>query len=239
MILCEGYTDVLAAAPGGRAPTRRDHGHVAHRGAGRRAGAHGGGRRVLELCLDADSAGQQAMLSAAALAAAQASSCGSCRSRWDRPRRADRDGGRAGASRALRPRCRSSSSRSSGCSRLRDQGSAEGKDRAIAELRPVLAGVPRRRRCATSSCATCRGAWASRGTSGACSQAAAGRPAVAGRPVAASRMTATTASPARAAPRRRSLRRRGSPSAPFLALCIALPDRGEAALARIDLDEHF
>ena len=56
-----------ARAPSGRDAQRgRDHGHLADRGAGRRARADR--RSVLELCLDADRAGQEAMLRAARLA---------------------------------------------------------------------------------------------------------------------------------------------------------------------------
>ena len=67
MVLVEGYTDVLALHQAGLRQRGRDHGHLADRGAGRASSS--GWRRTLELCLDADRAGQDAMLRAARLAA--------------------------------------------------------------------------------------------------------------------------------------------------------------------------
>ena len=79
VVVVEGYTDVLALHAAGVEEAVGDHGHRAHPGAGRRAGAGVGAEGRVSLALDADRSGQEAMLRAARIARErQTCSCGWC-----------------------------------------------------------------------------------------------------------------------------------------------------------------
>jgi DNA primase len=108
-----------------------------------------------------------------------------------------------------------------------DLGTAEGKDRALEELAPVMATLPpsamreeltrvisdRMDLPVTLVAPLLQGG---RAPAPAAPDPGGGRPA-----------------------QRPRLGRREQTERTFLALCIALPDRGRAALERVDLDEHF
>ena len=164
-MLVEGYTDVLALHQAGMRNCGRDHGHGADRGAGRRAGADGAAGVVL--ALDADSAGQEAMLRAARVAAGRKlelrvvplpEGARSRRSWWRETGptrvRALIDGSvpfvRFRVERVLA---------------AADLASAEGKDRALAEICARCWRGCRRARCARSWCGGWPGGSSCRSTS--------------------------------------------------------------------------
>ncbi len=140
VVLVEGYTDVLALHQAGlrnavgimgTALTEEQVGEL-QRVAG-----------VLELCLDADRAGQEAMLRAAPIAAARNLDLRvvALPDGMDPAELIEREGADA-----LRARVEASvpfvAFQVARILERADTGSAEGRDRAIAQLRPVLAGLP-------------------------------------------------------------------------------------------------
>ena len=139
MILCEGYTDVLALHQAG---VRNAVGIMGTSLTDEQvAELVRVGQASLELCLDADNAGQRAMERAAKVCADSGLELRVVPlPARRRPRRADRAArARPRCASGSPPRCPTSSSRSSACSTRADLSTAEGKDRAIAELRPVMA----------------------------------------------------------------------------------------------------
>ncbi len=242
MILVEGYTDVLALHQAG---LRNAVGIMGTSLTEEQVAELERVVRVLELCLDADRAGQEAMLRAAARWPRGASS--SCAS-WRCPRAPippSSSSARAPTRSApgWRRRCRSSSSTSSGSSAAADTRSAEGRDRALQELAPVLAELPasvlrdelvRRvagparadRGEADHAAVLRRGAGAADGGS----RGSAGPGGAPGNGHGAPERVGAGPSSAAAGHAMRSERI-------FLALCIALPDLGADALARIDIDQ--
>jgi DNA primase len=224
MILVEGYTDVLALHQAGLCNAVGIMGTALteEQVAQLERIVH-----VLELCLDADRAGQDAMLRAARLARARKLELRvvGLPDGTDPAELVERDG--APALRALvegsKPFVAFQVDR---ILERADTGSAEGRDRALHELRPVLDGVPASilrdelvRRVAgrlelteTRLIALLASDRADRGSPAAHDEAPSDRP------------------PAR---RQRSSR----PERMFLALCIALPDLGARTLAAIEPDE--
>jgi len=217
MILVEGYTDVLAlhqagienaAGVMGTSLTEEQVRELAR------------AARVLELCLDADSAGQEAMIRASRLAAGKGLELRvvALPEASDPADLVERDGADAMRSRVdasvpfpvfevERILARA------------DVSSAEGRDRAVADLGPVLAELPP---------SVLREDLVRR---------------VAGRlELSAGRLSALLERPSTAP----SARVRTAPRAPdsgpraertFLALCIALPEAGRIVLERADIDE--
>jgi DNA primase len=221
MILVEGYTDVIAL-------------HQA--GIGNVVGIMGTSLteeqvrelarvvRVLELCLDADRAGQDAMLRAARLASGKGLELrvvplpdGSDPAELIQSDGAD----------AVRSLVESSVPFSVfQVERILDVGdlsSAEGRDRALAELRPVLAEVP----------ASVLREDLLRRVAGRLELSGGMLASLLERPSPVSRAAAAAPAP----PARRASESGPRSERTFLALCIALPEAGRACLASIDIDQ--
>ncbi len=238
MILAEGYTDVLALHQAG---LRNAVGIMGTALTEEQVGELERIVRVLELCLDADRAGQEAMLRASRLASGRKLELRvvALPDGTDPADLAERDGAEA-----LRARVEGSAPfvvfNVERILERADTQSAEGRDRALAELAPVLAELPGsvlrddlmrrvagrleltegRLRTLVSS-----GAAASRPAGGATTRDAAGngsRDGADGEPGAAGRAGMSHGVRAERI---------------FLAHCLALPDLGAAALAEIDPDQ--
>ncbi|HWD70444.1 MAG TPA: DNA primase [Solirubrobacteraceae bacterium] len=244
MILCEGYTDVIAL-------------HQA--GVSNVVGIMGTSLtdeqvaelvrvvKVLELCLDADNAGQRAMERAAKVCADSGLQLRVV------PLPVGADPGeliaREGAD-ALRERIAASVPyvvfQVGRALQAADLSGAEGKDRAIAELRPVLAAVPAsvlRDELVRSAAGTLEIPEARLVTLLGQAPAALRAPRTAGASAEHDHPGGGYAGeayadayrerrPVASAPRRQ----RPEPERSFLAMCVASPDIGAAALARIDPD---
>jgi DNA primase len=222
MILVEGYTDVLALH---QAEIRNAVGIMGTSLTEEQIVELARVVRVLELCLDADSAGQEAMIRAARVAEGHALELRvvTLPVGTDPAELVQRDGPAA-----LRALVEDSVrfpvfhvERILGSAEL---GSAEGRDRALEELRPVLADLPpsvlredllRRVAGRLELSADRLGALLASGPPQ--------RRGGAG--------TAAPVSGARSAPDRGAHN-----EASFLALCIALPDAGRAVLSEVDID---
>ena len=253
VIVCEGYTDVIALHQAG---LRNAVGIMGTALTEEQVTELGRMASRLQLALDADSAGQEAMLRAARVAAGRrlelrvvALPAGTDPADLVREQGAD-------AVRALVeasvPFVRFR------VERILDRGepgSAEGRDRMLDELRPLFRDLPAsamREELArlvadrlTLSEALVESLLARGGSSGS----AAGRPAAAGTaagpPDASLRNTgegngagAGSAGDGQHAPRP-ALDRRERSERTFLALCIALPEDGTVALQGLDVEEYF
>jgi DNA primase len=228
MILVEGYTDVLALHQAG---IRNAVGIMGTALTEEQVVALERIVGVLELCLDADSAGQEAMLRAARVAKGRGLELRVV----PLPEGADpgeliaREGPEA-----LRERVRASVPlvafavrRVLSCSPLR---SAEEKDRALAELRPLLAEVDESLLRDELIREVAGKLELSERRLAALLAGAAQRDAPSGRPERERARTALAASGGGLDQQRRLERA-------FLALCIALPGEGERALERVQIDE--
>ena len=141
MILVEGYTDVLALHQAG---VRNAVGIMGTALTEEQVRSSNGSSHVLELCLDADRAGQDAMLRASGWPRAASSSCG-----WSRcPQGAD-PAELVAAARAPRRYGQLVAGRVpfvvfevDRILERADLRSAEGRDRALDELRPLLTELP-------------------------------------------------------------------------------------------------
>ncbi len=233
IILAEGYTDVLALHQAGM---RNAVGIMGTSLTEEQVSELERIAHVLELCLDSDRAGQDAMLRAARLAGARQLELRvvGLPEGTDPADLIQRDGAEALAERvrASQPFVSFHVERILERAELR---SAEGRDRALHELGPVMAEVPAsvlrdelmrriagRLEVTGGRLATLLSAAADRAKRGERPPAvsASGPPAGAG--------DDGTVRPADPGPR---------PERLFLALCIALPERGAGALAGVDLDE--
>ena len=141
VILCEGYTDVDRAAPGRHAQRGRADGHGAD---GEQVGELARMAPTVLLALDADSAGQEAMLRAAGLAARRKLELRvvplpAGTDPAELVQRAGAGGDARAAVQASVPFVRFRVERVLGGRRLRQP---EGRDRMIDELRPVFATLP-------------------------------------------------------------------------------------------------
>jgi DNA primase len=240
VILCEGYTDVIALHQAGM---RNAVGLMGTALTGEQVGELARMSQTVLLALDADSAGQEAMLKASGLAAKRKLELRvvPLAAGADPAEMIQLDGAEAIKAAVERSvpfvRFRVERVLASG-----DDSSPEGRDRIIEQLRPVFATLPPSamrmeltrivsgRLALPESLAETLlagggspqgripGTAASSGPAGA---GAGGRPAVA-RPQRGSDVT-----------------RREDTERAFLALCIASPEEGERALAGLDLDEHF
>ncbi|HWC85779.1 MAG TPA: DNA primase [Solirubrobacteraceae bacterium] len=223
VLLVEGYTDVLALHQAG---LKSAVGIMGTALTEEQLGALEGVARVLELCLDADGAGQEAMLRAARLASGRNLELRVVAL----PEGSDpADLVRQEGVEALRARVeRSVPFVVFQVQRILDRADtsgAEGRDRAFGELRPVLAVVPQsslrdelvRRVAGRLELAERRlEALLAEAPAGAASQANGVETVVAARLDHGARAERT-----------------------FLVLCVAIPDAGQAALATIDPDEHL
>jgi DNA primase len=224
VILVEGYTDVLALHEAG---LRNAVGIMGTSLTEEQVGALQKIAPVLVLCLDADTAGQEAMVRAASLAGARKLELRMV------PLPAGRDPadlvGVEGAD-ALRDRVqRAIPFADFQVQRIverRDVRSAEGRDHAMRELRPIFAAVPE---------GLLRDELARR-VAGLLSLRSDQLAELLGR-------RQPPARPGPSAPAPASTLESVDPAVrgqrAFLALCLALPSAGEQALAAIDLDEHI
>jgi DNA primase len=226
-ILCEGYTDVIALHQAGLRNT------VGSMGTALTADQVGELARMAQtvlLALDADSAGQEAMLKAAGLAAKRklelrvvALPVGT-----DPADLVQREGAEAigAAVEQAVPFVRFRVERvlASG-----DQGSPEGRDRMVDELRPVFAMLaPSAMRLELTRMVSERLALPESLMETLLA------------PQAGNARTATSAAEqSQARTRTDGLSRREETERTFLALCIASPEDGGQALASLDVDEHF
>ena len=243
MILAEGYTDVMALHQAG---VTHSVGIMGTSLTAEQVAELVRSVQVLELCLDADSAGQEAMVRAAKLCADSGLELRVV------PLPPGADPGdliKSEGADALRDRVATSVPyvvfEVQRTLDRADLSTAEGKDRAIAALRPVLARVPASvlrddlvRQIATAMelpevrLVTLLGTEPGPGLSaggasgyGAPGFAPAGsRAGGAGRSVASPRPAAT---------------RGPQPGRDFLEICVAAPDAGAGALSQVDIDELF
>ena len=224
VILVEGYTDVLALHQAG---LRNTVGIMGTALTEEQVGQLERLARVLELCLDADAAGQEAMLRAARVVAGRRVELRvvPLPAGIDPAELVEREGADA-----LRARVEESvpfvAFHVERILSRADVHSAEGRDRAIAELRPVLAEVPPSE---LRDELTRRVAGRLELTEARLGALSAARP---GASNAAQETRRPTRSSAVSDPVIRSERT-------FLVLCIALPKAGARALAAINPDEHI
>jgi DNA primase len=240
MILCEGYTDVLALHQAG---VTNAVGIMGTSLTDEQVAELVRVVKVLDLCLDADNAGQRAMERAAKVCADSGLQLRVV------PLPVGADPGeliaREGAE-ALRTLIAASAPyvvfQVGRVLQAADLSGGEGKDRAIAELRPVLAPVP----ASVLRDELVRSAAATLGIAEARLVTLLGQPPAAFGPAFNGNSSSGPARdggrdhpdsyrdrpPAASAPRRQ----RPEPERSFLAMCVASPDIGAAALARIDPD---
>jgi DNA primase len=242
VIVCEGYTDVIALHQAGMrhavglmgtALTEDQMGELARMA------------QTVVLALDADSAGQEAMLRAAGLAARR----GLALRVVELPEGTDpadlvRRGGAAAIEDALGravpfARFRVERALASG-----DHSSPEGKDEMLEQLRPVFAALPASAlrmeltRLVSSSLALPDGL-AETLLSRPGGRAGAGRRSGASRARKAPAATPANRAVARSAEAHGALARGERTERAFLALCMAAPAKGQEALAAIDVQAHF
>jgi DNA primase len=255
-ILCEGYTDVIAMHQAGMPNT------VGLMGTALTAEQVGELARMAPtvlLALDADTAGQEAMLRAAQLAARRRLELRvvSLPGGWDPAELIQREGpeGIAAAVEEAKPFVRFRVERVLAAG---DHGSPEGRDRMVEELRPIFATLPP----SAMRMELTRLVAGRLELPESLAERLLSAPASAAGQAGSERTRAGTRSPdgadARAsrggedgigAPARRAgpgaafavgeLARRAETERTFLALCIASPAEGERALAKLDPEEHF
>ncbi len=230
-ILCEGYTDVIALHQAG---LRNTVGSMGTALTAEQVGELARMAQTVLLALDADSAGQEAMLKAAGLAAKRklelrvvALPAGT-----DPADLVQRDGAQA-ISAAVEQAVPFVRFRVERVLATGDHGSPEGRDRMVEELRPVFAMLPpSAMRLELTKLVSGRLALpeslmetllASQANQRQHSNQSSGREAPRD-------MTPTPTS---------GLSRREETERTFLALCIASPEEGEQALGSLNVDEHF
>ncbi len=246
VIVCEGYTDVIALHQAG---FRNAVGLMGTALTDDQIGELGRMAPTVLLALDADSAGQEAMLKASRLAVRRKLELRVV----ELPAGADpaelvQRGGREAMSEVVSGSVPFVRFRVERVLSAGDHSNAEGRDRMIEELRPVFATLPPSamrmeltrlvsgRLALSESLAEtllAGGAGQSRaqgGSAGKRARSGSGR----GR-------DGATADEGRAGAERaaRALSRREETERAFLALCLAAPERGKPALEGLDLDGHF
>ena len=235
VILCEGYTDVIALHQAGM---RNAVGLMGTALTGDQVGELARMAHTVLLALDADSAGQEAMLRASSLAAKRklelrvvALPAGT-----DPADLIQREGAEA---------IKAAVEKSVAFVRFRvervlaagDDSSPEGRDRIIEALRPVFATLgPSAMRMELTRIVSGRLALPERMAETLLAAGAAG----AQRSAAGQRVAPGAGQPsAGRAPGGGEMTRREDTERAFLALCIASPQEGAQALAGLDVDEHF
>jgi DNA primase len=232
VILCEGYTDVIALHQAGM---RNAVGSMGTALTGEQLGELARMAQTVLLALDADSAGQEAMLRAAGLAAKRKLELRvvPLPAGTDPADLVQRDGSEAMAATVERSvafeRFRVERVLASG-----DHSSPEGRDRMLAELRPIFAQLPPSAmrmeliRIASGRLAVPDNLLEEQLVAGAARTAGSVAPRAAGAGPAAGPIA-----------RARDLSGRGDTERAFLALCIAAPEEGAQALANLEVDAHF
>ena len=227
VLVAEGYTDVLALAQAGVEGSVGLMGTALTEAQVRELTAAVGGGGTIDLALDADASGQDAMVRAAALAEGHDVTLRvvPLPPGLDPADLVARDGA-AKIKELIESAVPYARFRVGNILSGAELGTPEGRDRALAELRPVLAtvraGITREeliRRVASKL---------------HLSEELAGSLVSGERP---SRDRATT--PAVSVSSSHVLERREQAQRTFLAMCIALPEDGREALRRVNLDEHF
>jgi DNA primase len=239
VILCEGYTDVIALHQAGFKNTV---GLMGTALTDEQVGELGRLAQTVLLALDADSAGQEAMLKASRLAARRKLELRVV----ELPAGADpaelvQQGGAEAIATAVKQavpfvRFRVERALASG-----DDSSPEGRDRMIAELRPVFETLaPSAMRMELTRLVSGR-LGLSEGLAETLLASGAGQAQAGGRPVSsgAVRARGDERSAENGASADRVLSARADTERAFLALCIATPQFGEPALAEVDLDGVF
>jgi DNA primase len=236
-ILCEGYTDVIALHQAG---LRNTVGSMGTALTAEQVGELARMAQTVLLALDADSAGQEAMLKAAGLAAKRklelrvvALPAGT-----DPADLVQRDGAQAigAAVEQAIPFVRFRVERvlANG-----DHGSAEGRDRMVEELRPVFAMLPpSAMRLELTKLVSGRLALPESLMETLLAPQA-GRAQQAGQAGRGRTENGQAAGGNTSADRANGLSRREETERTFLALCIASPEEGAQALTSLDVDEHF
>jgi DNA primase len=244
VIVCEGYTDTIALHQAGM---RNAVGLMGTALTGEQVGELARMAQTVLLALDADSAGQEAMLRASSLAAKRKLELRvvPLPAGKDPAELIQREGAEA---------MRAAVARSIPFVRFRvervlaagDDSSPEGRDRMLEELRPVFATLaPSAMRMELTQVVSERlalpesvaerllaeGGAVGRGAAGASRASSGGE---------GGRGTGARARPAGGSGTRAGgMSGREETERAFLALCIASPAEGEAALAALDVDEHF
>jgi DNA primase len=242
-ILCEGYTDVIALHQAG---LRNTVGSMGTALTAEQVGELARMAQTVLLALDADSAGQEAMLKAAGLAAKRklelrvvALPAGT-----DPADLVQREGTEAineAVERAV-PFVRFRVERVLATG---DHGSPEGRDRMVEELRPVFAMLsPSAMRLELTRMVSGRLALPESLMETLLAPQArptqTGRPQQSGGPQGGqTAFREASPPPASARAPTNGLSRREETERTFLALCIASPEEGEQALGSLDVDEHF
>jgi DNA primase len=245
-ILCEGYTDVIALHQAG---LRNTVGSMGTALTAEQVGELSRMAQTVLLALDADSAGQEAMLKAAGLAAKRKLELRvvALPQGTDPADLVQRDGAEAIGALVEQAvpfvRFRVERVLAAG-----DHGSPEGRDKMVDELRPVFAMLPPSamrleltrmvsgRLALPESLMETLLAPQAGGAQPAGRAQQAGQAGQVGRGRdGGGRAAASGASPARA----NGLSRREETERTFLALCIASPEEGQQALASLEVDEHF
>ena len=230
VVLCEGYTDTIALHQAGM---RNAVGLMGTALTGQQVGELARMAQTVLLALDADSAGQEAMLRASSLAAKRklelrVVALPDGADPADLLQREGPDAMSAAVAKSVPfVRFRVERVLAGG-----DHSSPEGRDRMIEELRPVFATLPpsamrmELTRMVSGALALSEslteGLLAADGTRG--QRESAGRPASGTRP---------------GGPSAGGLSRREDTEREFLALCIASPEQGARALGSLDVDEHL
>ncbi len=236
VILCEGYTDTIALHQAGM---RNAVGLMGTALTGEQVGELARMAQTVLLALDADSAGQEAMLRAASLAAKRKLELRvvPLPAGADPAELLQREGPEA-MSVAV--------SESVPFVRFRvervlaggDDSTPEGRDRMIEELRPVFATIPlSAMRMELTRMVS--GRLALPESLAESLLAAGGGRGMGGRQAAGQGVPGEDRSARDARPRRRELSRREDTERAFLSLCIASPEEGERALQGLEIDEHF
>jgi DNA primase len=222
-VVAEGYTDVLALSQAGVENAVGLMGTALTEAQVRELTAAVGAGGTIDLALDADASGQEAMVRAAALASGHDVTLRvvPLPDGLDPADLVARDGASRVASllEEAVPFARFRVEHILAAAELR---TPEGRDRALAALRPVIAALPAgvTREELTRTVASRL----------QLSEELAGS-------LISERRSASTPTPS---PRARVvLARRDQAERTFLALCIALPEQGREALRRVSLDEHF
>ena len=233
VILCEGYTDVIALHQAG---LRNAVGLMGTALTAEQVGELARMASTVLLALDADSAGQEAMLRASSLAAKRKLELRVVPLPAGKdPAELVQQGGPEAMSAAVKESAPFVRFRVERVLAAGDHDNPEGRDRMIEELRPVFATLPpSAMRMELTRIVSSRLAL----PESLAETLLAGRGGGAGaRDGAASRgRVANGSARARAGV---GLSRREETERAFLALCIASPDEGAQALASIDVEEHF
>jgi DNA primase len=227
VVVAEGYTDVLALSQAGVENAVGLMGTALTEAQVRELTAAVGAGGTIELALDADASGQEAMVRAAALASGHDATLRvvPLPDGLDPADLVARDGA-SRVSSLLAEAVPFARFRVEYILSAAELGTPEGRDRALAALRPVIASLP-------------AGVTREELTRQVASRLTLSEELV-GSLLSSSSSSSPSARPRGQPPRARAvLARREQAERTFLALCIALPEHGREALRRVTLEEHF